>query len=81
MRTQHLNLRRLFASDLSVRILASALEQQCETRMSFCRDILILLHIISRLSARVSIWPGVEKIGNVKQLQEIPLNEDLLLKI
>jgi hypothetical protein len=59
MRTQHLNLRRLFASDLSVRILASALEQQCETRMSFCRDLLILMHIISRLSARVSIWANM----------------------
>ena len=55
MRTQHLNLRRLFASDLSVRILASALEQQCEIRMSFCRDLLILIHVITRLSARVSV--------------------------
>lgn len=53
LRTQHLNLRRLFASDMSVRILSSSFEQQCETRMSLCRDLMILMHIITRLCARV----------------------------
>ncbi|CAB3993284.1 nuclear pore complex Nup160-like [Paramuricea clavata] len=77
MRTQHLNLRRLFASDLSVRILASALEQQCETRMSFCRDLLILMHIISRLSARA----GLHSLGSYTTSSEHVPRASYLLRV
>ena len=79
IRTQHLNLRRLFASDLSVRILASAMEQQCEIRMSLCRDLLILLHIIAKISARVRLCtvriiedPTCPMLGIVKTSLNFP---------
>ena len=52
---QHRNLRRLFASDLSIRILASSLGQESAARISLCRDLLILMHIVARLSARVRL--------------------------
>ncbi|XP_046859836.1 nuclear pore complex protein Nup160-like [Xenia sp. Carnegie-2017] len=60
MRSQHLNLRRLFASDLSVSLLASSYEQLCERRVCLCRDLLILLHVMTRLSSRA----GLHSLGS-----------------
>ncbi|XP_028408932.1 nuclear pore complex protein Nup160-like [Dendronephthya gigantea] len=77
IRTQHLNLRRLFASDLSVRILASALGQQCQTRMSLCRDLLILMQIIARISARA----GLVSLGSYTISSEHVPRASYLLRI
>ena len=45
---------RLFSSGVGVSVLADSVHQMAETRLSVCRDLLILVILIERLSEQVT---------------------------
>ena len=45
---------RLFSSGVGVKVLADSVQQTAETRLSVCRDLLVLVFFIERLSEQVT---------------------------
>lgn len=46
---------RLFSSSLGISVLADGVQQMAETRLSVCRDLLVLVVLIQRLDEQVSV--------------------------
>jgi len=44
---------RLFSSSVGVRVLSDSLQQTAETRLSVCRDLLVLVVLMQRLNEQV----------------------------
>ena len=48
---------RLFSSSIGISVLADSVQQMAETRLSVCRDLLILVMLMQRLSEQVTERP------------------------